>query len=326
MARWNDRSSSRGFPPPSTPRRVEGGIVASSTRGDIGTSWWSKRFLAVLESFALGSRLTRGKRYARQGQVISLDVLPGVVSARVQGSRRTPYKVVIGLAPFTDATWEVVDGALGGQALFVAQLLAGQVPPELEELLAGVGVPLFPRAARELRMTCSCPDWEVPCKHLAATFYLLAERFDSDPFTMLHWRGRSREALLARLRTLRDEHPGPGPASGTGDGTAPPPVTGTALALADLLDPAEPGPELTAARYWHPPVPLPPPVPQLAVPADLLLRQLPDAPLALGGADLTGQLRALYLALPGEEAEPAPPPTARSRTQAGAPSGGTRAR
>ena len=43
-------------------------------------------------------------------------------------------------------------------------------------------------------MRCSCPDSEVPCKHLAATFYLLAEAFDEDPFLILRWRGRDREA------------------------------------------------------------------------------------------------------------------------------------
>ena len=47
-------------------------------------------------------------------------------------------------------------------------------------------------------MECSCPDWGVPCKHLAATFYLLAEAFDADPFQILHWRGRDRETLLAQ--------------------------------------------------------------------------------------------------------------------------------
>ena len=69
-----------GFPPPSRPRPVEGGLAARSVRGEIGERWWSRRFIAVLESFALGSRLTRGKNYARRGQVISLDVTPGAVS------------------------------------------------------------------------------------------------------------------------------------------------------------------------------------------------------------------------------------------------------
>ena len=95
--------------------------------------------------------------------------------------------------------------ALSEQALPSAKLLAGEVPPELEEIFADAGAPLFPRSVRDLEQRCSCPDREVPCKHLAATFYLLAEAFDADPFLILRWRGRERGQLLARLRELRSE-------------------------------------------------------------------------------------------------------------------------
>ncbi|HEX7744834.1 MAG TPA: SWIM zinc finger family protein, partial [Micromonosporaceae bacterium] len=185
------------------PRRVDGGLRARSTRGAIGRSWWSRRFLDVLESFALGTRLTRGRSYARAGQVLSLDVLPGTVTARVQGSRPQPYVVRVGLPVFEESTWARLEELLAAQALFSARLLAGDLPPEVERVFADAGAPLFPGAVGELDMRCSCPDFAVPCKHLAATFYLLAEAFDVDPFQLLHWRGRRREELLARLRALR---------------------------------------------------------------------------------------------------------------------------
>ncbi|MDT5037628.1 MAG: hypothetical protein QOE03_2813, partial [Micromonosporaceae bacterium] len=152
------------------PRRVTGGIRARSARGAIGTSWWSRRFLAVLESFALGTRLTRGRSYARAGQVLALTVLPGLVTASVQGSRPTPYAVTIGLAPFDEPVWHAVERALAAQALFSAQLLAGEMPDEIEDVFAAAGAPLFPASIGELTLGCSCPDWSIPCKHLAATF------------------------------------------------------------------------------------------------------------------------------------------------------------
>ncbi|MFG3712246.1 SWIM zinc finger family protein [Micromonospora sp. NPDC047730] len=185
------------------PRRVDGGLKARSTRGAIGRSWWSRRFLEVLESFALGTRLTRGRAYARAGQVVRLHVAPGTVSAVVQGSRAQPYEVSIALTPFPPALWSRVEADLAAQAFFSARLLAGDLPPELEELFAAAGAPLFPAGVAELRQRCSCPDFAVPCKHLAATFYLLAEAFDADPFQLLHWRGRGRAELLDRLRALR---------------------------------------------------------------------------------------------------------------------------
>ncbi len=187
---------------PSRPRDVDGGIKARSKRGAIGERWWSLRFIGVLESFGMRSRLARGRNYARRGQILEFALTTGVVTARVQGSRPRPYRVRIQVLPLTSAQWRQVEQALAGQALFRAKLLAGEMPAEIEEVFAGCGTPLFPRSAHDLEMSCSCPDWEVPCKHLAATCYLLAEAFDDDPFLMLAWRGRQREDLLDALRRI----------------------------------------------------------------------------------------------------------------------------
>ncbi|TCB96445.1 hypothetical protein E0H26_14935 [Micromonospora zingiberis] len=280
------------------PRRVDGGLRARSTRGAIGVSWWSRRFLEVLESFALGTRLTRGRSYARAGQVVRLDVAPGVVSAAVQGSRPRPYQVHIALPPFPPQLWDRIEAELAAQAFFSARLLAGDLPAELEELFDAADAPLFPATVTELDQRCSCPDAAVPCKHLAATFYLLAEAFDADPFALLHWRGRSRDDLLDRLRVLRGAGHEPGtvqPRSPAGqpDGrtTVAGPPAGAARALADL--PVAPLAE-TVDRFWLPPVPLPDRPPSLASRPDLLLRQLGAPAPAIGGPGLLERLRQAY--------------------------------
>jgi uncharacterized Zn finger protein len=270
------------------PLRVEGGLRAQSTRGAIGESWWSKRFLAVLESFALGSRLTRGRNYARAGQVLSLAITPGEVSATVQGSRPDPYLVSIRLRVLPDDEWLVVEHALAGQALFSARLLAGDLPPEIEQVFTEAGTPLFPSSVRQLVMHCTCPDATVPCKHIAATFYLLAEAFDADPFEILHWRGRDKETLLATLRSLRT------PTRSSRRAAAPEPaapVIGARSALVDLPNPAL---SSTVDRFWVAPVPLPSRPPTMDTGVDLLLRQLSTPPAAIGGADLAARLRQLY--------------------------------
>ncbi|SCL70555.1 SWIM zinc finger family protein [Micromonospora chersina] len=284
------------------PRRVEGGLKARSTRGAIGSSWWSRRFLEVLESFALGTRLTRGRAYARRGQVLRLDVAPGLVTASVQGSRPDPYPVRIGLAAHPDEVWERIEAELAGQAFFSARLLAGDLPAELEELFAAAGAPLFPGAVGELAQHCGCPDFAVPCKHLAATFYLLAEAFDADPFQLLHWRGRARGELLDRLRTLRGAASPGGPAAAP-DGPAVPadaggapgpnarPVAGAGRVLGGL--PAVP-PDDEVDRFWLSPVALPDRPPTLATGSELLLRQLGPPGAAIGGPGLVERLRRAY--------------------------------
>jgi uncharacterized Zn finger protein len=191
-----------GYFPKSTPIPVEDGIKARTKRGQFGEHWWAQRWIAVLESFGWSNRLQRGRTYARKGQVMSIDVRPGQVTARVQGSRRAPYAVRIEIAPLSDDQWEQVIDAMAQQALFAAQLLAGEMPPEIERAFQAAGVSLFP-TSRDIGMSCSCPDWAVPCKHIAAVYYLLGEEFDRDPFLLFTLRGCTREHVIAALRARR---------------------------------------------------------------------------------------------------------------------------
>ncbi len=277
-----DSRAERGWYSPSRPLAAAGGIKARSKRGAIGERWWSRRFIDVLESFGMTGRLERGRRYARAGQVLELEVSAGYVTARVQGSRPAPYKARIQILPLTTSQWRRVERALAGQALFRAKLLAGEMPAEIEDVFADCGTPLFPRSEHDLDMRCSCPDWGNPCKHLAAVCYVLAERFDDDPFCMLAWRGRDRAALLGSLRRSADGAPAE-------SGRV---IEVPAAPLADCLDGFW-SPGLSAARLRGLP----------AVPAtapDLLLRMLEPPDVRAGGKDLAALLAPAYQRLAGQ--------------------------
>lgn len=189
----------RDFYPRSRPRAAKGGIKAQSQRGQFGTTWWAKRWIAVLESFNIGARLGRGRSYARGGQVLNIDVGKGEVTAKVQGSRPQPYEVSIGFKELKAAEWKKLLAALSKQALFVAKLLAGEMPPDIETVFTDAGLSLFPARHADLQTSCSCPDHSNPCKHIAAVYYLLGEEFDRDPFLLFKLRGMGREELLAKL-------------------------------------------------------------------------------------------------------------------------------
>jgi uncharacterized Zn finger protein len=303
-ARWEDW-------PPARPIRVDGGIKATSKRGAIGEQWWSRRFISVLESYGMSGRLARGRSYARAGQVLDFELSQGKVTARVQGSRVRPYHVRIGVLPLTTAQWRRVQDRLASQALFRAKLLAGEMPHEIEEVFAECGTPLFPRSAADLDMHCSCPDWGVPCKHLAAVCYVLAEEFDRDPFGMLAWRGQARDDLLAALRRIQA-----GPAGQAGPGRANPgqagpgqdgpgqdaPATGAPRPGLDV-----PAPPLEACldSFWSPR--LSPArlralatAPESAVP-DLLLRMFPPPPVTVRRQDLADVLAPAYEQLAADD-------------------------
>ena len=283
-------------------------IKAKSKRGAIGEQWWSRRFIAVLESYGMSGRLQRGRSYARKGQVVEFSLTQGMVTARVQGSRPQPYNVTIKVLPLTTPQWREVERRLASQALFRAKLLAGEMPAEIEEVFASCGTPLFPRSAADLDMHCSCPDWGVPCKHLAAVCYVLAEAFDDDPFEMLAWRGRSRSALLAALRQA-----GPRPAASAADASADAgaqdraegadAASATHAVLADVT-----GPPLARALdgFWTPGLSqarlraLAAPSATPATP-DLLLRMFDPPPVTVRGRDLRDVLAPAYEQLAADD-------------------------
>jgi uncharacterized Zn finger protein len=266
------------------PRRAaKDGIRARSTRGEIGETWWSRRFIEALKEVADASRLSRGRSYARSGQVMDLRVEPGSVTAKVQGSAARPYAVKIHLTPFKDHEWARAEEALADQAIFLAALLSGEMPRDVEQAFEAAGLSLFPSRPEELRSDCSCPDWMNPCKHVAATYYILAEAFDTDPFLVLAWRGRTREDLLARLRELRASRPEEEPAE-----------------LADVEPEETPSAEVepTVADFWRAGTEMASLTfsPRAPAVADAVLRQLGPLPAEAGGPDADRALAEAYAA------------------------------
>ena len=168
-----------------------------------GEHWWSKRLITVLESFGYGPRLARGRGYARSGAVQELEIRPGEVYASVQGSRRRPYSVTIEIDVLQAEQWGRVERQLAGRVDLLSALLAGQMPEHIEDAFHDTGLTLFP-TRREFVADCTCPDMANPCKHIAATCYVLADRLDEDPFALLAWRGRRKADLISRIEALRD--------------------------------------------------------------------------------------------------------------------------
>ncbi|MEI7694339.1 MAG: SWIM zinc finger family protein [Chlorobium sp.] len=184
----------------STPRAVTGGIKAQNKRGAFGQTWWGKQWITTLESFDISDRITRGKSYARKGQVTDLVITAKKgVAAKVQGSRVRPYKVSISLTPYSKEQKELLAQKLTAKPIYIAQLLSGEMPENLGRILKNSGLSLFPAKYYDLTTTCSCPDYSNPCKHIAAVFYLMAEAFDQDPFLLFTLRGVDKEEFLKKI-------------------------------------------------------------------------------------------------------------------------------
>lgn len=207
----------------------------------MGTTWWGQRWIKSLEQFSRDylSRLGRGRSYARTGRVHDLRVAPGCVTAVVTGTE--PYEVSIRMDAFTAAEWNMAIKIMAQEARYAAELLAGQMPADIDAVFRRCKRSLFPSKSHDLETDCSCPDWASPCKHVAAVHYVLGEAFDRDPFLLFELRGRTRDQVLAALSRLRSG------GEEDAEATTPPEAVATAMEVS-----AE-----AWASYEIPPVPLP---------------------------------------------------------------------
>ena len=169
-----------------------------------GRTWWGRAWLEALEQRARldPDRLPRGRDYARSGAVGDLTLAPGEARARVQGRKTEPYEVRIRVRRFSDDEWDRVLEAISARLGHAAALLDGELPPEIADDVASAGLDLLPGGG-ELGPRCSCPDDADPCKHSAAACYLLTDALDTDPFALFLLRGRTRDQVLAGIRTRR---------------------------------------------------------------------------------------------------------------------------
>jgi uncharacterized Zn finger protein len=174
--------------------------------------WWAEQWMRSFEVLYSGgasrARLQKGRSYARRGQVTELEVGPNGVLARVQGSRPKPYQVRLELNRLRRETWGRILHQLAGKAAFLAQLLEGTLPPEIEDVFFAAGARLFPHGDNDVRSRCTCPDPVVPCKHVASVHYVLADALQRDPFLLFALRGKSRDQFLQDLREQRGREGG----------------------------------------------------------------------------------------------------------------------
>ena len=74
------------------PVSIEGRTIAST--------WWGRAWCDNIDRYADNyNRLDRGKKYVRANAVIDLDIGEGLVTAKVLGSGRKPYDVVVRIEP-----------------------------------------------------------------------------------------------------------------------------------------------------------------------------------------------------------------------------------
>lgn len=166
------------------------------SRTAYGRTWWGAQWLQALTQIDHENRLPRGRSYANRGAVLGLEVEDSRVHAHVQGSRPRPYEVEVQVPAVSKADAARLVKRLAADAGLIARLLNRELDPAVLQEARRLDIPVFPSRWSDLKMHCSCPDWAVPCKHLAAVIYLLSQEIDGDPFLVFRLRGLDLPVLL----------------------------------------------------------------------------------------------------------------------------------
>lgn len=154
-----------------------------------GKTWWGNEWLRALTHIDYANRIPRGAIYARRGEVIKMEVKGNVINARVNGSQRTPYKVSISVPTFSKQQVDKLMEQLLLRPALISKLLNNELSPEILDICRSIGMQVFPSRWDDLDMACSCPDWAVPCKHLAAVIYMMSREIDNNPFLVFEIHG-----------------------------------------------------------------------------------------------------------------------------------------
>ena len=170
-------------------------------------TWWGQRFIEALEDFTDSGRLARGRSYSTDNRIKQWLLQNGKVEAKLRGNvnpyygvyKEPTYKVSVQMTPLSETQWQKIIQKLSQRASFIARLLLNEIPENIETVFAEAGVHLLPNNYKDFKVSCDCPDYAVPCKHIAGVCYRLAGQLDQDPFLLFEMRGLAPEKLLQEL-------------------------------------------------------------------------------------------------------------------------------
>lgn len=161
----------------------------------IAKSFWGKSWCNNLERYSdYENRLPRGRTYVRNGSVFDLQITKGKVAAAVSGSDL--YMVTITIGPVPTTRWKAICRDCAGTIDSLVELLQGRLSKGVMDRVCREGFGLFP-TPKEIKLSCSCPDWAGMCKHVAAVLYGVGARLDEKPALLFQLRGVDENQLLA---------------------------------------------------------------------------------------------------------------------------------
>ncbi len=184
-------------------RRKKGHSVSPVTiKGRmIVNTFWGKSWCDNLERYSdFANRLPRGRTYVRNGSVIDLQISSGEIKALVSGTEI--YEVAVQVTQVTKARWRSICKDCAGAIDSLIELLQGRLSKGVMERICQQNSGLFP-SPKEIKLSCSCPDWAEMCKHVAAVLYGIGARLDKQPELLFRLHGVDEKELIVHADAAR---------------------------------------------------------------------------------------------------------------------------
>jgi uncharacterized Zn finger protein len=199
---FNSGPGMRQMRRPDTPRRLKNGIRLRRKEGVDLLAWPADMWSQLLLDGVSEASKTEGLDYARAGQTATLQITQSGIEASVQGRAPRPYTVHITPEQLTAHDWDRVVAIMAREAVYSAKLLAGEMPPLVEQPFVSIGKQLVPTNVASVARTCTC-ELPAPCKHVMCISSLVLERLAGDPLLAFTLRGLDGQRLLERLQEAR---------------------------------------------------------------------------------------------------------------------------
>ncbi|MGB3869041.1 MAG: SWIM zinc finger family protein [Flavobacteriales bacterium] len=167
----------------------------------IATTFWGKAWCENLEQYSdMENRLPRGRTYVRNGSVLHLVIKANEVLAYVSGSQL--YTVKLLMDPLEPGHWAELRNACSGGIGSLVELLQGKLSDAVMGHICEKDKGLFPKP-KEIKMSCSCPDYAGVCKHIAAVIYGIGARLDKQPELLFRMRQVNEKELISAAQQLK---------------------------------------------------------------------------------------------------------------------------
>ena len=182
--------------------------IGSDTFQDLrisNNSWCSEKLLSFFSAEFSTQLSLEAQEMIKKRQLLDFFIQPGKVSARIEEETAQAHRVEISFDKLSEETWEKILVDLSKNAYFIASLLAGKLPVEIQSLFDSYNASLCPSSLNDINITFDYNEITkmLPC--VCALVFRLCEKLDKDPFIIFLLRGKGRDEILSRIHKYRSE-------------------------------------------------------------------------------------------------------------------------